>query len=136
MRGDILDQAGIYRALCHHFKTGNPDNFHFHRHRRDAAGGRMLLDEKYGLGPSCTLARERSRQIAKASTQPHWLSTGEDIPTVKPVSARRDSTHASRLHSQTFPDSVWSELGSTLRALEKQTRVKYGTPRPIVPKAA
>ena len=78
-RGDLRDGVGVFLALSEHFKTeGDASKFHFTR-RKTRAAGRMLLDSKYILGPSCTLARERAQTLQHLQHMPSWLSSAREV---------------------------------------------------------
>ena len=116
-RGDLTDGVGIFKALCRHFKTdGDACQFHFVRRSRRATGaGRLLLDEKYILGPSCTLSRERARAFDASRKRPSWLSTPDHGRELSKV-VREPAVYGVR--PELFPDEVWQQVQSIMRMAE------------------
>ena len=115
LRGNIFDVGTVFNALCPHFGTDDPSEFHFCRKRqRLPTGGRMLMDEKYVFGPSCTLARTRANEYERQMRKPSWFSQRSVYAGGLPSQAAPTSWTA-RGMKYTFPAPVWQELDKLMR---------------------
>ncbi len=112
-RGDLTDGVGVYRALCEHFGSeGGSSKFHFTRRgNQPAASGRMLLDEKYIFGPSCTLARERARMFDDKRLRPSWLSSSAPAHVHKRI--RREGRLGDS--GDSFVPGAWADVSAMVR---------------------
>jgi hypothetical protein len=102
-RGNLADASGIYSALCNHFETTDPAQFHFQRRRKDRVSGRQVLSEKYAHGDSCALSHIRAAAWERRF-RPSWFSDPSGFLAPMRGSARGAAS------SDTFPANVWEEL--------------------------
>ena len=111
-RGDLTDGVGVFKALCRHFKTdGDASKFHFCRRKRRLAG-KLLLDEKYVLGPSCTVSRERARAFEQSKKRPSWMSTPDHHQEYSKI-VRDPAAHG--VLPESFPATVWQQVECLMR---------------------
>ena len=89
LHGGLQDLAFLYDALCCRFKTKNPADFHFVRSKMPKKS-RMLLDEKYALGPSSTLSRMRARDLVSEDRLVQMSASPDDHGRAQPL-VRQDA---------------------------------------------
>ena len=102
-RGTLADYVGIFIALCHHFKTSSPQDFHFSRRRRQRAS--IKLDENRQFGTSCTLSRHRVRAFQRKIKLSWHANALLDAIEQKPGRQIRDAV----------PAHVWEDLDRVMR---------------------
>ena len=123
LRGDLSDAAFIWRALCHLFRTRDPERMHFMRRDARRGGiGRMLLDDKYAYGPSCAISQARARAFGAGNkdvaARQEWINSAGLPALCKALDKDRlKSTRAAAgmddYTSQSFsPEALASLLGA------------------------